>query len=415
MGGLARPIGNLPSLDTEEQRPAMALPDPPNPALGDLIVVDLTQFEAGPTATQLLAWLGAEVIKVEPPGGEPGRHLAGADGSRESISFALFNQSKRSIVLDLQSQEGRESLLALLGRADVLVHNYAPGTLDRLLGPLETLQRRFPRLVVAEVRGYGENGPFGRYKSLDLAAQAVGGAMSVTGEAGSPPARVGPTIADHGAGLHLAIGILAAVHRQRRSGRGGSVSVSLHDTVVSMMRTAMLPMYVSGQPVRRNGAAYDGSAPSGLHPCHPGGPDDYVYVLISSRRHWEGILRAIGREDLIDDERYRRQSQRNAREAEVVALVRDWTRRHSKYEAMEALSAQGVPAGAVLDTCEVLASPQLRESGMIIEHELPGWGRVALPGCPIRLDGSPGRTLPAPALDADRDEILSDSERKRGS
>jgi len=152
--------------------------------------------------------------------------------------------------------------------------------------------------------------------------------------------------------------------------------------------------------------ASDGG-PSGLHPCRPGGPNDYVYVLISSRRHWEGILRAIGRADLLDDPRYARQSQRNAREAEVVELVRGWTRAREKLEAMEALSAEGVPCGAVLDTKELLANRQLRESGMIVEHEVPGWGRVALPGCPIKIDGAPARTEPAPRLDEHRTAIFA--------
>jgi formyl-CoA transferase len=153
------------------------------------------------------------------------------------------------------------------------------------------------------------------------------------------------------------------------------------------------------------GSAYPATAPSGLHPCHPGGANDYVYVLIASNGHWEAILRAIGREDLLGDPRYARQSARNAREEEVSAILREWTRRHDKIEAMERLAGFGVPCGAVLDTSELLANPQLRESGMVVEHDHPEWGRIWIPACPIRIDGAAARIEPAPPLGRDTEEI----------
>jgi len=371
-------------------------------------VVDMTQYEAGPSATQILAWLGAEVIKIEPPGGEPSRHLVGGDGTRDSIVFVLFNQSKRSVVLDLRRDDARQHLRELLRTADVLAENFAPSTLERLGLPLDALLRELPRLIVASVRGYGPAGPWSAYKSLDFVAQAVGGAMSVTGAADGPPSRLGVTIADSGTGLHLAVGILAALLRRAQSGRGGRVEVALQDAVVNLMRNAMAPTYVAGTAAPRTGNAYVTAAPSDLYPCAPGGPNDYLYILLAAKQHWEGLLRAIERTDLLDDPRFARQSARNANAADARAVVRAWTERHDKVAAMEHLSTFGVPCGAVLDTAELLANEQLRAAGMIVDHHHPQWGDLRVPACPIRLDGFSPRMEPAPALGADTAAVLAE-------
>jgi formyl-CoA transferase len=273
--------------------------DPDGAPLAGVRIVDLTQYEAGPSATQMLAWMGADVIKIEPPRGEPSRSLAGAGPRRDSIVFALLNQSKRSVVLDLREDGGRETLKALIRQADVLAENFAPGTPARLGLSADELRSEFPRLIVASIRGYRGGGPWSGFKSLDLVAQAVGGAMSVNGDADGPPMRLGPTVADTGTGLHLAVGILAALVRRARTGRGGWVEVALQDAMFNFMRNAMIPTYVTGEPAPRSGSAYPGAAPSGLYPCRPGGPNDYVYLLISAGGHWEGVLRALRREDLI--------------------------------------------------------------------------------------------------------------------
>jgi formyl-CoA transferase len=220
---------------------------------------------------------------------------------------------------------------------------------------------------------------------------------------------MGPTNADHSAGVHLALGILAALHRRARTGRGGRVEVALQDVVVSSLRTALVPMYVSGEVVPRRGADYPDVAPSGLHPCAPGGPNDYVYLLLSSKEQWLALLRAIERDDLLDDPRYARQSQRNAREAEVREVVSSWTRKRDKLEVMERLSRFGVPCGAVLDTREVLANAHLRQTGMVVAHVHPQWGELLVPGCPIRIDGERARLEPAPALGASTAEVLAEA------
>ena len=384
------------------------------PPLVGIRVVDLTQYEAGPSATQILAWLGADVIKVEPPGGEPGRRLLGGDATRDSIVFVLFNQSKRSITLDLQQEADRRHLRDLLRTADVMAENFAPGTLERLGLPVDALQRELPGLIVASVRGYGPGGPWSNFKSLDFVGQAVGGAMSVTGLPDGPPVRLGVTIADSGAGLHLAVGILAALVRRTRTGRGGRVEVALQDAVVNLMRNALAPTYVSGRPAARTGSAYVTSAPSDLFPCAPGGPNDYLYILLASKQHWEGLLRAIEREDLIDDPRFARQSARNARPAEARAVVQAWTRQHHKIEAMQHLSRFGVPCGAVLDTAEVLANEHLRACGMIVDHTHPQWGTIRTPGCPIRIDRFVPRLAPAPAAGEHTGEVLAELRTERG-
>jgi formyl-CoA transferase len=385
------------------------MPEPPqedDAPLAGVRVVDLTQYEAGPSATQLLAWLGADVIKIEPPGGEPSRHLLGGDATRDSIVFVLFNQSKRSVTLDLTAEADRQHLRELLRDADVLAENFSPGTLARLGLPIDRLLRELPRLIVASVRGYGPGGPWSEFKSLDFVAQAVGGAISVTGFADGPPVRLGVTIADSGTGLHLAVGILAALFRRTRSGRGGRVEVALQDAVVNLMRNALAPTYVSGAAAPRTGSAYVTAVPSDLYPCHPGGANDYLYILLASKQHWEALLRAIDREDLIGDARFARQSARNARPDEARAIVREWTQRQHKVAAMERLSAFGVPCGAVLDTAELLANHHLRACGMIVEHTHPQWGELRVPGCPIRLDGFTPRLEPAPSAGQHTDEIL---------
>jgi len=184
--------------------------------------------------------------------------------------------------------------------------------------------------------------------------------------------------------------------------------VALQDAVLNLTRTALVPTYVTGEPSGRSGDRYVGSVPSGVFVCRPGGPNDYVYILLNSRRQWEALLRAIEREDLLEDPRYARQSQRNAADEEVCEIVRDWTRRHDKFTVMERLSAFGVPCGAVLDTAEVLDNRQLRESGMIVEQDQPGWGRIALPGCPICVDGPAATIRPAPALGAHTAQLLAE-------
>jgi formyl-CoA transferase len=386
------------TLDTEDdERP-----------LAGIRVVDLTQYEAGPSATQVLAWLGADVIKVEPPKGDPSRYLAGGDGNRDSMVFLLFNQSKRSVVLDLTKEAERERLQTLLCSADVMAENFAPGTLGRLGLDVDRLRRDFPRLVVASIRGYAAGGPWSDYKSLDMVAQAVGGAISVTGEPDRPPVRVGLTVADSGTGLHLTVGILAALLRRHRTGRGGRVEVALQDAVVNLMRNAMVPMYVSGRPVPRTGSAYPGAAPSGLFPCAPGGANDYVYILLASKAHWQGLLRAMQRDDLLDDPRFARQSARNENESELCATVGQWTKRYDKLEAMRRLSEVGVPCGAVLDTSELLANEQLRRSGMIVTLDHGAWGELRVPGCPIRIDGCTPRIDPAPRLDEHAESVFGE-------
>lgn len=382
---------------------------PPDDApLAGVRVVDLTQYEAGPSATQILAWLGADVIKVEPPGGEPSRHLVGGDAERDSIVFVLFNQSKRSIVLDLTRAEDRAHLHDLLRSADVMAENFAPTTLERLGFGIDALLQAQPRLIVASVRGYGAGGRWSQYKSLDFVAQATGGAMSVTGLPDGPPTRLGVTVADSGTGLHLAVGILAALLRRQRTGRGGRVEVALQDAVVNLMRNAMAPTYIAGHAAPRTGSAYVTAVPSDLYPCRPGGPNDYLYVLLASKQHWESLLQAIDRPDLLDDPRFARQSARNAHAEETRAILRAWSERHDKIEAMEHLSRFGVPCGAVLDTAELLANEQLRACGMIVDHEHPTWGRIPVPGCPIRLDGFTPRLEPAPSVGEHTDEVLAE-------
>jgi formyl-CoA transferase len=381
----------------------------PGPLAG-VRVIDLTQFEAGPSGTQFLAWFGADVIKVEPPGGEIGRSLFERPEGRDSAFFLLFNQGKRSVVLDLATPEGRARLEGLLASADVFASNFAPGALERMGFAPERLRREHPRLVVATVRGYARGGPWADYKLMDMPAQAVGGAISVNGEAGGPPLRLGPSAADASAGMQFAIGILAALLGRAQSGRGCEVEVALQDAVVQLMRTAMVMNSRYGEPAPREGNDRVASAPSGLFPCQPGGPNDAVYLLTSTTGHWKSLAAALGREDLLADPGYARQSLRNQNGAALRAIVRDFTLARDKLAAMEHFSRFGVPCGAVLDTREIVENEQLRAARAVMRQEHPEWGEIWLPGCPISIDGDRGVFRPAPLLGEHDDAILDEIE-----
>ncbi|HEX2715345.1 MAG TPA: CoA transferase, partial [Candidatus Acidoferrales bacterium] len=322
---------------------------PRRAALEGVRVLDLTQFEAGTSCTETLAWLGADVIKVEEPTrGEQGRVASADREGVDSYYFLLLNANKRSVTLDLRHPRGKAMFREMLLAADVMVENFAPGTIERLEFDYETVRAINPRIVYAQIKGYGPDGPYGRFPSFDMIAQAVGGALSITGENDGRPLRPGPTIGDTGTGLHCAIGILAALYDREFTGLGQRIEVAMQDAVINFCRIAYARQAVSGRAAERvgNGSALIASAPSATYPCKPGGPNDFLYIYTSraGNRHWDRLIRAIGREDLLDNPRFATPQARQENEAEVDALLSAWTRRHTKHEAMEILGQAGVPA-----------------------------------------------------------------------
>jgi formyl-CoA transferase len=375
-------------------------------ALDHVRILDLTHFEAGPSCTELLAFLGADVIKVEPPqSGEPGRTIFADTPGLDSYFFVLLNANKRSISLNLKTEQGRHIFRTLVTHVDVVMENFSLGTMESLGLGYAVLRELNPRLIYATVKGFGTYGPWSKYKSFNAVAQAAGGAFSITGVPDGPPLKPGPTIGDTGTGIHCAVGILAALLQRAKTGRGQHVEVSMQDAMINYVRVPLRHHQQTGAVVKRTANRLSHLAPTDTYPCHPGGPNDYVYLMATSREMWDSLLRVIGREDLIGDPRYTEQTERNKRFAEVYAFIRAWTEQHDKFTVMEKLGSVGVPCGAVFDSRDVLSHPQLRARGMVVTIEHPTRGPVTMPGCPVQLTDSPVTVKPAPLLGQHNHEV----------
>ena len=374
-------------------------------------VVDFTQFEAGPSCTEALAWLGAEVVKIEnPKTGDPGRRLQPGKPDNDPWYFHQFNANKKSVTLNLKAPRGLEIVKDLLKNADVTVENMAPGTIERLGLGWDVVHALNPRLIYCQVKGFGEGSPYEKNLAFDMIAQAAGGPISVTGDADRPPVKPGPSFGDTGTGMLMAASILAALYRRDRTGQGRRLQVAMQDAMVHYMRVPFSRTQLSGQAQIRGGSSRSNPllAPSALYPCKPGGPNDYVYVFTSraNPEHWTRLLKAIGREDLIGDARYDTGPARGERAAEVDEIIATWTRQHTKEEAMRIIGGAGVPAGAVFDTLELLNDPSLAERGIMQKIEHPTTGKLTVPAWPVRFDGAPPRVRPSPLLGQHNTEIL---------
>lgn len=385
----------------------------PNTFLAGVRVLDFTQFEAGPSCTEALAWLGAEVVKVEnPQGGDPGRNSMKRLPDKDAWYFLYYNANKKSVTLDLKSPEGLALAKELAKKADVMVENFAPGAIERLGLGYDAVSALNPRLIYAQVKGFGAGSPYEKNLAFDMIAQSVGGTLSITGYPDGPPAKPGATLGDTGTGMLLAISILGALHGRNSSGTGCRVQVAMQDAVMHYIRNAFATQTGTGQPSHRNGAKLlsGAASPSGIYPCKPGGPNDYVYIYTSraNPEHWRRLLKVIGREDLIGDPRYEAPAARAERETEVDALISEWTRRHSKDEAMQLIGAAGIPAGAVRDTEELRNDPTFEQRGIFQIMEHPEIGPVKMLGWPVRFDGAPPKVRPAPLLGQHTAEVLRD-------
>jgi formyl-CoA transferase len=373
-------------------------------------VVDFTQFEAGPSCTESLAWLGAEVVKIENlRTGDPGRRLQG--GKPDPWYFHQFNANKKSVTLNLKSPRGLEIVRALLKKADVTIENMAPGTIERLGLGYDEVKKINPGIIYCQVKGFGAGSPYEKSLAFDMIAQAAGGTISVTGEGDRAPVKPGPSLGDTGTGMLMAISILGALYKRARTGQGRLLQVAMQDAMLHYMRVPFSRTQLSGKAVIRDGTSRStpgGLTPSALYPCSPGGPNDYVYVFCSraNPEHWQRLLKVIGREDLSGDERYDTQQARSQRGAEVDAIIAAWTRQHSKEEAMKLFGAAGVPAGAVFDSLELMNDPTFEARSIMQTIDHPTTGKVKMPAWPVRFDGAPPKVKPSPQLGQHVEDVL---------
>ena len=395
----------------------MATNSAPVGCLAGVRVLDLTQFEAGPSCTEALAWLGAEVVKVEnPQGGEAGRSLLGRQSgpsqNRDSWYFLLFNANKKSVTVNLKSERGLELVKDMAKRADVMVENFAPGAIERLGLGYDAVRAVNPSIVYAQVKGFGTGGPYENNLAFDMIAQATGGVMSITGEPDGPPLKPGATLGDTGTGMLLAISILAALYRRRDTGQGERIEIAMQDAMLQYIRVALSNQATYGAAAKRNGSkVISGFAvPSGIYPCKPGGPNDYLYVYTSRTNpvHWQRLLEVIGRKDLIGDPRFDTAAARLKHEPEVDAMIAAWTSQHDKRQAMRVLGGAGVPAGAIFDTMELTEEADFERRGIMQTMEHPIAGSFKMPGWPVRFGGRTPDVKPSPLLGQHTNEVLSE-------
>jgi formyl-CoA transferase len=379
-------------------------------ALEGIRVIDFTHDQAGPSCTQMLAWLGADVIKIErPPYGDRARRLWNADNPNlDSFFFLLLNSNKRSTVINLRTEDGKEIARRLIGNADIVAENLGPGVMERLGLGYEAVKALNPRVIYASVKGFGSYGPYSGFKCFEPVAQATSGAMSVTGEAGGPPLVNGANIGDSGTGMHLTVAILAALVQRNATGSGQLVEVAMQEAVLNLTRVKFTQTLATGQPLERTGNHSPTGGWSDLLRCAGNGSNDYVYITIppDNPEMFEAMSEVIGRADLRSDARFATPPARAKNGAALTAEIENWTKGREKREVMKAFAGRGIVCGAVLDTAEVLADPHLRERETIFDLDHPTRGRFSVIGCPVRLSDSPVLAKRAPLKGEHTEEVL---------
>src|ERR1700730_3583542 len=387
-------------------------------ALSGVRILDMTHVQSGPSCTQILAWLGADVVKVEMPGRgditrSQLRDLPGVD----SLYFTMLNCNNRSITLNIKSEKGKRILVELIKRADVLAENFGPGALDREGFSWERIREINPRIIFASIKGFG-SGPLADCKAYETIAQAMGGSMSTTGYEDGPPTSTGAQVGDTGTGMHMAAAILAALYQRTRSGRGQRVEVAMQDSVLNLCRVKMrdqqrlkhgplteYPNRSFGDEVPRSGNASGGGQPGAALRCKPGGPNDYCYVIIQPQI-WPVLARVIGRPELAADPAFSTAEARLKHLDEVFGTIEQWTMRHTKHEVMQTLIAADVPCGPILSMKDLIEDSARARRGMIAEVEHPQRGTFKTVGCPLVLSDSPVEIASSPLLGEHTADVL---------
>jgi CoA:oxalate CoA-transferase len=371
--------------------------------LAGLVVIDFGQIFQGPYATLLLAKGGADVIKIEPPAGEPLRRRA-KPGTSSTLPFAMLNQNKRAVTLNLKHPKGRDLLFHMVRRADVLLENFSPGTMDDLGVGWSVLHELNPRLIYATGTGFGISGPDRDNLAMDLTIQAASGIMSVTGAPDGPPMKAGPTLVDFMGGIHLYAAILTALYDRDRSGEGRLVEVAMQETVYSSLAASFEYYHRTGEPPPRTGNRQAGlsTAPYNVYPAANG----HVAIHIVTEGHWKNLIKAMGQEALGDDPRFATNADRIGHMDAVDAAVAAWTRTLPKMEIFARLKAGRVPAAPVRTAPEVMHDQHMHARGMLVEIDHPELGPITLPTSPLRLHGlAKAAAAPSPVIGQHNAEI----------
>ena len=374
--------------------------------LKSLTVVDLGQIYNGSYATFLMAMAGARVIKIEPKGGEHLRRRASVGGA--ALPFAMLNSNKQSATLNLKSERGRGLLRQMVRRADVLLENFAPGTMDRLGLGWDKLQEENPRLIYASGSGYGLSGPYRDYPAMDLTVQAMAGVMSVTGFADRPPVKAGPAICDFFGGVHLYGGVMTALVERSLTNRGRLVEVSMQEAVYASL-SSNLGLFMGNEPLTpmRTGNRHGGlaEAPYNVYPTK----DGYIAILCVGETHWKSLLTAMQRQDLVNDERFVNLKARVANIDAVDALVGEFAARYTKEALFQLLMQHRVSSAPVRDLQDVIHDPHMLARRAIEWIDHPDLGKVPVPNSPIRYGGSePLAIVPSRQLGQDNDAVYGD-------
>jgi formyl-CoA transferase len=393
-------------------------------ALDGVRILDFTHVQSGPTCTQLLAWMGADVIKVERPGvGDITRGQLRDVPGADSLYFTMLNHNKRSITIDTKNPKGMEVLTALVKTCDVLVENFAPGVLDRMGLTWARIQELNPRMIVASVKGFGP-GPYQDCKVYENVAQCAGGAASTTGFREGPPLVTGAQIGDSGTGLHLALGIVTALYQRTRTGRGQKVDCAMQDGVLNLCRVKLryqqrlahgpLEEYSQfgegvpfGEAVPRAGNDSGGGQPGRILKCKgwESDPNAYIY-FITQAPVWEAICEVIGEPGWKTDPNFATPKARLPRLNHIFDRIEQWTMTKTKFEAMEILNEHDIPCGPILSMKELAEDQSLRKTGTVVEVDHPKRGKYLTVGNPIKLSDSPSEVMRSPLLGEHTDEIL---------
>lgn len=374
-------------------------------ALDNIKVLDLTRVLAGPYATMILGDLGADIIKIEMPVTGDDSRAFGPYVNNESAYFMSLNRNKRSITLNLKSEEGKEVFIEMVKKADVVVENFRPGTMEKLGLGYDYLAKVNPQLIYAASSGYGHTGPYSKRAAYDAVVQAMGGVMSITGQKDGKPTRVGSSIADINAGLFTAIGILAALNNRHVTGKGQKVDVAMLDTQVAILENAIARYVVTGEVPKPGGNRHPSIVP--FEPFET--LDGEVVVAAGNDVLWAKFCQVIGTEELINDERFKTNPLRNENYEELRPLIAEPMKKKTTKEWLELLENAGVPNGPINTVDKVIQDPQVLAREMIVEIEHPVAGKLKMPGVPIKLSDTPGSVrTPAPILGQHTEEILKE-------